>query len=79
MPEAQKLVAGSLPAGPGANLRVVPKVEAAMRLVPLAQEFDHFQQASWLIQNPNVLDATRHAMAFDTFNHLFVALNKLLT
>ncbi|AKQ58326.1 ATP-dependent nuclease [Bordetella hinzii] len=79
LPEAQKLVAGSLPAGPGANLRVVPKVEAAMRLVPLAQEFDHFQQASWLIQNPNVLDAKRHAMAFDTFNHLFVALNKLLT
>lgn len=76
--KAQKLSAGSLPAGPGANLRVVPKVEAAMKLVPSAKEFDHFQQASWLIQNPTALDATRHAAAFDRFEQLFVALNKLL-
>lgn len=76
--KAQKLSAGSLPAGPGANLRVVPKVEAAMKLVPSAKEFDHFQQASWLIQNPTALDAARHAAAFDRFEQLFVALNKLL-
>lgn len=79
VPKAQKLVPGSLPAGLGANLRVVPKVEAAMKLVPSAKEFDHFQQASWLIQNPSALDATRHAAAFDRFEQLFIALNNLLT
>jgi magnesium-transporting ATPase (P-type) len=66
-------------AASGANLRIVPKVEAAMKLVPSANEFDHFQQASWLIQNPNALDATRHAEAFGRFEQLFVALNALLT
>ncbi|MBX3619368.1 MAG: AAA family ATPase [Rhizobacter sp.] len=76
--KAQKLAAAALPAGPGANLRIVPKVEAAMKLVASAKEFDHFQQASWLIQNPTALDATRHAAAFDRFEQLFVALNKLL-
>jgi hypothetical protein len=79
VPEAQRLIAGSLPAGPGANLRVVQKVEGAMKLVPSTKEFDHFQQASWLIQNPSALDATRHAAAFDRFEQLFVALSKLLT
>ncbi len=78
VPNDQKLVARSLPAGPGANLRVVPKVEAAMKLVSTAKVFDHFQQASWLIQNPNALDATRHAETFDRFEQLFIALNKLL-
>ena len=78
--EATKhLSVGTLPAGPGANVRVVPKVEAAMKLVASAKEFDHFQQASWLIQNPSALDGTRHASAFDRFEKLFVALNKLLT
>jgi hypothetical protein len=76
--EVQKLTAGSLPASPGANLRVVPKVEAAMKLVASTKEFDHFQQASWLIQNPTALDTTRHAAAFDRFEQLFIALNKLL-
>jgi predicted ATP-dependent endonuclease of OLD family len=76
--EEQRLVPGSLPAGPGTNLRVVPKVEAAMRLIPSAKEFDHFQQASWLIQNPSALDVKRHAAAFDRFEQLFIALGKLL-
>ena len=76
--EAQKLVSGSLPTGPGAGLRIVPKVEAAMKLIASTKEFDHFQQASWLIQNPNALDATRHAEAFNRFEHLFDTLNKLL-
>lgn len=76
---AKHLSVGTLPAGPGANVRVVPKVEAAMKLVASAKEFDHFQQASWLIQNPSALDGTRHASAFDRFEKLFVALNKLLT
>jgi len=79
VPTEQKLVVGSLPAGPGANLRVVPRVEAAMKLVSSAREFDHFQQASWLIQNPSALDVARHSEAFDRFERLFVALNKLLT
>lgn len=76
--KAQKLSAVSLPAGPGANLRVIPKVEAAMKVVASAKEFDHFQQASWLIQNPTVLEVSRHTAAFDRFEQLFTALNKLL-
>ncbi|ALK89155.1 ATP-dependent nuclease [Limnohabitans sp. 63ED37-2] len=76
--DEKKLVSATLPAGPGANLRIVPKVEAAMKLVASAREFDHFHQASWLIQNPTVLDATRHATAFHRFEVLFEELNKLL-
>jgi predicted ATP-dependent endonuclease of OLD family len=78
IPKAQTLVAGSLPAGPGANLRVVPKVEAAMKLIPSVKEFDHFHQASWLIQNPAGLVPARYGAAFDRFEQLFIALNKLL-
>lgn len=78
VPPAKLLVAGSLPAGPAPNLRVVPKVEAAMKLIADVPEFDHFLQASWLIQNPGVLDPARFGAAFDRFEQMFVALNKLL-
>jgi hypothetical protein len=79
VPEAKMLNPSSLPAGPGLNQRVLPRVEAAMKLIPEVDEFDHFQQSSWLIKNPDVLDAARHPAAFDRFEALFVALNKLLS
>lgn len=79
VPEAKMLKPSSLPAGPGLNQRVLPRVEAAMKLIPEVDEFDHFQQSSWLIKNPDVLDAARHPAAFDRFEALFVALNKLLS
>ena len=78
VPPAKLLVAGSLPAAAAPNVRVLPKVEAAMKVIPDVAEFDHYYQASWLIQNPGLLDATRHGPAFDRFEQLFTALNKLL-
>lgn len=78
VPAAKKLVSGSLPAGPGLNQRVLPRVEAAMKLLPEVAEFDHFQQSSWLIKHPGVLDAARHPDAFDRFEKLFDAVNGLL-
>ena len=78
VPQEKSLVAGRLPASPGVNQRVVLRAEAAMKLVPEVPEFDHFLQSSWLIKNPTALDASRHGAAFDRFERLFVALNKLL-
>jgi hypothetical protein len=78
VPATAKLVAGALPNGPGVNARVVPRVEAAMNLIPGIAEFDHFHQASWLTQHPDIVDAGRHASALDRFETLFTALNKLL-
>lgn len=78
VPPEKVLVTGKLPPGPGSNQRVVLRSEAAMKLVPEVPEFDHFLQSSWLIKNPSVLDVTRHGAAFDRFERLFVALNKLL-
>ncbi len=79
IPASKVLVVGSLPSGSGANIRLVPKVEAAMRLIPDVAEFDHFHQASWLIQNPTLLDSTRFPEAFNQFEKLFIALNKLIS
>lgn len=78
IPKGKRLVAGKLPAVAGANERVIQRVDAAMRTIPEVSEFDHFSQASWLIQNPKTLDMSKHTAAFDRFEKLFVALNKLL-
>lgn len=78
VPASKALVAGALPAVPGLNQRVVLRVEAAMKLVPEVAEFDHFLQSSWLINNPDVLDSARFGAAFDRFEGLFIALNRLL-
>lgn len=50
-----------------------------MKLVPEVAEFDHFLQASWLIKNPDVLDAGRFPGTFDRFEKVFAALNGLLS
>lgn len=78
VPDAKKLAAGALPSGGGANLRTLNRVEAAMRLIPEVEEFDHFKQAAWLLRNPAVLDVARYPGTFDRFEELFVELNRLL-
>ena len=78
IPEGKRLNAHSLPPGGGMNQRVVPKVAAAMNLIPEVKNFDHFYQSSWLIENPNILDSSKHAAAFDRFEALFSTINRLL-
>lgn len=78
IPAERRLIAGSLPSGGGANLRTLNRVEAAMRLIPEVDEFDHFKQAAWFLQNPAIVDPARHSGTFDRFEKLFTALNQLL-
>jgi energy-coupling factor transporter ATP-binding protein EcfA2 len=78
VPDAKLLVAGALPPSGGLNQRTVLRVEAAMRLLPEVEEFDHFWPSAWLIRNISFLDATKHAVAFERFEALFKTLNALL-
>jgi predicted ATP-dependent endonuclease of OLD family len=78
VPTDKLLNVSALPSGGGMNQRIVPKVAAAMNLIPTVKEFDHFYQSSWLIENPSALNAAKHATAFDRFETLFVAINRLL-
>lgn len=78
IPKGKILAAGKLPAGAPPDVRLLPRVEAAMKLIPDVPEFDHFLQSSWLIKNSGVLDPKEFPEAFDRFEALFTRLNKLL-
>lgn len=62
------------------NERVVKRVEAAMRCLSTAPDFDHFAPATWLLRNPSFLetDSPEMSAALDRFEALVNALNALL-
>ncbi len=70
----------SLASGGEASLRIVKRVEAALRLLPTAPDFNHFAPASWLLGNPGFLthDSADTKAALDRFESLFGSLNALL-
>jgi predicted ATP-dependent endonuclease of OLD family len=59
---------------------VVKRMEAVLRLRANLPEFDHYQPASWLLENPLWLTGTdpERAAALDRFESLFKKLNALL-
>jgi hypothetical protein len=78
VPENKRFLPDALPAVAGRNQRVMPRVEAAMRLLPELAEFDHFFQSSWLIEHPSAIDLTKYPVAMDNFEKLFETVNGLL-
>jgi predicted ATP-dependent endonuclease of OLD family len=78
VPKEKLLKTGKLPPGPGANERIVVRVEQAMNLLPDLAQFDHFGPSAWLIKNLGVLDVKEYPQAFDRFEALFKALNAAL-
>ena len=60
--------------------RVLRRVEAAMRVLASAPEFDHYIPAWWLIQHPDFLSPQSSELkaALDRFEALFKRLNGLL-
>jgi energy-coupling factor transporter ATP-binding protein EcfA2 len=73
-------LAGRLKLPKTAQQRVVKDVEESFRtLPPDAPEFDHFSPASFLIENPSVLETLPGVEdALDRFEKLFTDLNALL-
>lgn len=78
--EKSKLSDASLATTGEASVRVVKQVEAAMRLLPTAPDFDHYGPALWILRNPSFLEAetTDVNEALERFERLFDTLNALL-
>ena len=60
------------------SLRIVKRVEAAVRLRNDLRELDHFSPASFLIQHPGLISGTEADDALSRFEALFIRLNALL-
>lgn len=59
-------------------LRIVKRVEAAVRLRNNLRELDHFLPPSFLIQHPAPISGTEADDALSRFEALFIRLNALL-
>ena len=75
-----KLTVAEVQSAQESSLRIVKKVEAALRLKPALPEFDHYSPAMFLIQNPKWLNPDNASVnaALDRFENLFKKLKALL-
>jgi len=81
LPAGQLLAAKQVATLAPETSRLVRKVEAAFKVLPVgAPEFDHYTPASWLIENPKALKGNdaHVTAALDRFETMFKAFNVLL-